>query len=183
MKFFISLFFLITFFNCIKGSGISHGGCHKLAVCALDKCIPSISTLPSEEKLISLLLDKTNFACILGPTCYEHCNTCDSCKYAQEQMKRIILGMELEGECKKLEKCAETCITDGLKDPFKCVFHGRCANFCLDNIDCPKCYDMVKRVFTGYCVRSNFMEHYKKKCRELFTQLSINFVKHFNITI
>uniref|UniRef100_A0A0K0FD79 ShKT domain-containing protein n=1 Tax=Strongyloides venezuelensis TaxID=75913 RepID=A0A0K0FD79_STRVS len=182
MKFLILLTFLITLFNFTNQSGISHGGCHKLAVCALDKCIPTLTKLPPQEKLISLLLDKTNFACILGPTCYEYCSTCDSCKYAQEQMKRIILGTELEGQCKNLEECAETCISDGLKDPFKCVFYSRCANFCLDNIDCPKCYDMVKRVFIGYCVRSNFMDHYKTKCRELFSQLSIDFVRNFNKT-
>uniref|UniRef100_A0A0N4Z6T8 ShKT domain-containing protein n=1 Tax=Parastrongyloides trichosuri TaxID=131310 RepID=A0A0N4Z6T8_PARTI len=181
-----NIFLIIIFYGFIEFSleaGVSHDGCHKLAVCALNKCIPSITTYPQSNKLLSVLLEKTNFACILGPMCYEFCNQCSSCKYAQEQMKRIILGMELEGSCKKLENCAQSCIDDGLTDPFKCVFQHRCANYCLDNVDCPKCYDMVKRVFTGYCVRSNFVDHYKKKCKDFFVELSIDFVKTFNKTV
>uniref|UniRef100_A0A914DR21 Uncharacterized protein n=1 Tax=Acrobeloides nanus TaxID=290746 RepID=A0A914DR21_9BILA len=153
--------------------------CQKLAICALDKCIPSPAEFPTETEIITKLLGSANFGCVLGPTCYEQCNQCETCKYAQEQVKRLILHEDTEGRCPNLEDCAKTCVLDvaHAKDPFACVFRSRCINFCLDNQDCPQCYDIVKRVFTGYCYRNGYIERYGKKCRPFFDELAKEFVK------
>uniref|UniRef100_A0AC35TKJ0 ShKT domain-containing protein n=1 Tax=Rhabditophanes sp. KR3021 TaxID=114890 RepID=A0AC35TKJ0_9BILA len=151
--------------------------CQKLAVCALENCIPASTGFPSKDKLIQTLLSKTNFACVFGPACYQLCSECKSCSYAQTQIKRIVSNEgELEGLCPKLEKCASSCLIDSFKDPFKCIFSTRCANYCLDNVDCPQCHDTVRRVFTGYCIRSKYNDHYQTKCRTFFTELNEQFV-------
>uniref|UniRef100_A0A7E4UTW9 Uncharacterized protein n=1 Tax=Panagrellus redivivus TaxID=6233 RepID=A0A7E4UTW9_PANRE len=155
--------------------------CQKLAVCALDNCLPPATNFPPEADIIPLLLKKANFACVLGPTCYEHCKDCETCQYAQEQMKRLILHDPLSNICPKLEACAQSCLDDHVRDPFSCVFRERCVQYCLDNQDCPACYDIVKRVFTGYCYRAGFIEHYGKKCKVFFDELAADFV--YGITV
>ncbi|KAE9553698.1 hypothetical protein FO519_003091 [Halicephalobus sp. NKZ332] len=157
----------------------SESSCQKLAVCAIDKCIPPAVNFPDEQNIIPGLLSKANFACILGPICYEYCAGCESCQYAQEQMKRLILRERTGGQCPGLESCAKSCLEDQVRDPFSCVFKDRCAKYCLDNKDCPQCYDIVKRIFTGYCYRGGFIEHYGRKCRVFFDQLTDYFVNEF----
>uniref|UniRef100_A0A0M3I0U7 Domain of unknown function DB domain-containing protein n=1 Tax=Ascaris lumbricoides TaxID=6252 RepID=A0A0M3I0U7_ASCLU len=151
--------------------------CQKLAVCALDKCISEISTFPPKDELVEHLLGKTNFACLLGPTCFDRCNECASCKYAQKQIQNAVLKVKLDGECPLLEKCAQSCLDDHATDPFSCIFSRRCAKYCLDNEDCPQCFDIVKRVFTGYCYRNGFIEHYGRKCRPMFDEITKAFVR------
>ncbi|KAH7725669.1 Protein DCT-5 [Aphelenchoides avenae] len=125
------------------------------------------------------LLGKANFPCVLGPNCYEACNGCETCRYAQDQLKHLILREPTSGQCPQLEKCALSCLDDQVSDPFECVFRSRCVHFCLDNRDCPQCYDIVKRIFTGYCFRSGFIDHYKQRCRPLFDELAADFVAKF----
>ncbi|TKR58357.1 hypothetical protein L596_029811 [Steinernema carpocapsae] len=145
--------------------------CQKLAICALDKCITAPKQFPPEDKLVEFLLHQANFGCILGPTCYEFCSKCDSCNYAQTQIKKLVLREQTDGLCPKMESCAKSCLDDQVHDPFSCVFRSRCSGYCLSNEDCPQCRDIVKRVFTGYCYRSGFIDHYGKKCRPMFEQL------------
>uniref|UniRef100_A0AC34GSD1 Uncharacterized protein n=1 Tax=Panagrolaimus sp. ES5 TaxID=591445 RepID=A0AC34GSD1_9BILA len=128
------------------------------------------------EEIVRNLLNKTNFACVLGPTCYEFCNDCETCQYAQEQMKHLILREPTSGKCPQLEECAHSCLKDHVRDPFACVFKDRCVQHCLDNQDCPQCFELVKRVFTGFCYRGGFIEHYGKKCKPLFDQTAETFV-------
>lgn len=45
-------------------------------------------------QLVESLLKRANFACIFGPSCYEACTGCDSCKYAQDQIRKIVLQEE-----------------------------------------------------------------------------------------
>ncbi|KAI6222561.1 hypothetical protein M3Y95_00906500 [Aphelenchoides besseyi] len=147
--------------------------CQQLAICALDNCIPpSNGTFPPQKRLITDLLEHVNFGCVVGPACYEQCTKCSSCKYAQDQVKRLILHEKTTGRCPKLESCAESCLQDKVVDPFSCVFKSRCVQHCLSVDDCAECRDIVRRVFTGYCYRSNFIQHYQKKCRPMFDDLA-----------
>ncbi|KAI6190924.1 hypothetical protein M3Y97_00171500 [Aphelenchoides bicaudatus] len=150
--------------------------CQKLAICALDHCIPSKIGYPSEKKLIQNLLENVNFGCVMGPACYDQCSKCASCTYAQEQVKRMLLHQKTSGRCKKLEACAQSCLDDKVQEPFSCVFKTRCIHHCLDKDGCQPSYDIVKRVFTGFCFRNDFMEHYGKKCRPLFDELAEDLV-------
>uniref|UniRef100_A0A1I7ZFZ1 Uncharacterized protein n=1 Tax=Steinernema glaseri TaxID=37863 RepID=A0A1I7ZFZ1_9BILA len=152
-------------------SSYAADACQKLAICALDKCITSSAQFPPEGKLIEFLLKQANFGCVLGPSCYEFCSQCASCNYAQAQIKKLVLREETDGLCPKMEACAKSCLDDQVRDPFSCVFRSRCAGFCLSQEDCPQCREIVKRVFTGYCYRSGFIEHYGKKCRPMFEEL------------
>ncbi|KAI6239539.1 hypothetical protein M3Y99_00572100 [Aphelenchoides fujianensis] len=123
-------------------------------------------------RLITDLLERVNFGCVVGPACYVRCQECSSCKYAQEQVKRLLLHEKTEGKCKRLERCAQSCLDDKVTDPFSCVFKSRCVHHCLDSNDCAPCRDIVKRVFTGFCFRNNFIEHYGRKCRPMFDDLA-----------
>ncbi|VDD88629.1 unnamed protein product [Enterobius vermicularis] len=159
----------------INGSKISVAAgdsCQKLVVCALENCIGKGVGFPAESKLIDTLLSKANFGCVLGPTCYVHCSECSNCKYAQNQIRNVLLHEELDGSCPKLEACAKTCLEDQATDPFSCIFRHRCLKHCLDGKDCMQCYDVMKRVFTGYCYRNGFIAHYGKKCRKMFDDLA-----------
>ncbi|CAD5228012.1 unnamed protein product [Bursaphelenchus okinawaensis] len=166
---------LILFFGLIQLS--SADPCQKLAICALDKCIPQASAYPPVFQTVEKMLQSANFGCILGPMCFNECAACDSCKYAQDQIKKLLLREETVGRCPKLESCARTCLDDNVLDPFNCVFKSRCAHHCLNEDDCPPCRDVVKRVFTGFCYRNGFIDHYQRKCKPMFDEVSLEFVK------
>ncbi|CAD5235500.1 unnamed protein product [Bursaphelenchus xylophilus] len=152
--------------------------CQKLAICALDKCIPQATGYPPIFQTVDKMLQTVNFGCILGPMCYNECAACDSCKYAQDQIKNLLLKEETVGRCPKLESCARSCLEDQVLDPFSCVFKSRCAHHCLDEDDCPPCRDVVKRVFTGYCYRNGFIDHYQRKCKPMFDEVARDYVKN-----
>ncbi|KAI6181711.1 N-acylethanolamine-hydrolyzing acid amidase [Aphelenchoides besseyi] len=175
--------------------------CQQLAICALDNCIPpSNGTFPPQKRLITDLLEHVNFGCILGwgSHCYEQCTKCSSCKYAQDQVKSLILHEKTTGRCPKLESCAESCLQDKVVDPFSCVFKSRCVQHCLSVNDCAECRDIVRRVFTGYCYRSNFIRKFvficsrftlciqnttKKKCRPMFDDLAEQLIQILGLLV
>uniref|UniRef100_A0A183EEF8 Venom protein n=1 Tax=Gongylonema pulchrum TaxID=637853 RepID=A0A183EEF8_9BILA len=76
-----------------------------------------------------------------------------------------------------LENCAKSCLQNKTAEPFGCIFRDRCLKYCLDRRSCPQCRDIVKRVFTGYCYRNNFIERYGSKCRPLFETIARNYIK------
>uniref|UniRef100_A0A0N5AIY8 Uncharacterized protein n=1 Tax=Syphacia muris TaxID=451379 RepID=A0A0N5AIY8_9BILA len=136
-------------------------------------------------QMIDTLLGQTNFACVLGPTCYAYCNDCPNCKYAQNQIRNVLMRQNLGKQLILINNsrilvsamssffnCNTMMNNTQTSEPFSCVFRHRCVKYCLDGKDCPQCYDVVKRVFTGYCYRNGFIEHYGKKCRLMFDELT-----------
>ncbi|GMR32667.1 hypothetical protein PMAYCL1PPCAC_02862, partial [Pristionchus mayeri] len=174
------LLLILPLFACLLILATALKPCQKLALCALEKCIEpkeNGTKTPVEEEIIDNLIGRFNFGCMYGPSCYDYCMGCDTCKYGMEQIKNIVVHNKSDGQCPSLEKCAKDCFSDQVRSrsPWDC-FRTQCAPECFDRRKCNTCYDTMKSIFSAFCYREGYNYKFKTKCRELFDKTSTDLV-------